>query len=60
MLDQNALRDAALQLPFVQGMVDVYHNLSGFRAKRQHLALFAPFFPYAVTMQLFGVTHSSA
>jgi len=55
-LDKDALRDAALKLPFVTGLVDVYHKLQGFRARRQHLALFAPFFPYKVTMELFGVS----
>ena len=55
-LGEDALRDAALQLPFVAGLVDVFHALEGFRARRQHLALFAPFFPYKVTMELFGVT----
>ena len=55
-LSPTALRDQALKLPFVSGLVDVFHKLEGFRARRQHLALFAPFFPYNVTMSLFGVT----
>ena len=55
-LDKNALRDQALKLPLVAGLVGVFHKLEGFRARRQHLALFAPFFPYSVTMELFGVT----
>ena len=55
-LGKHALRDAALELPFVAGLVEVYHKLDGFRARRQHLALFAPFFPYTVTMELFGAT----
>ena len=55
-LGKHALRDAALKLPFVAGLVKVFHALEGFRARRQHLSLFAPFFPYKVTMELFGVT----
>jgi hypothetical protein len=55
-LGKNALRDAALELPFVAGLVEVFHKLEGFRARRQHLSLFAPFFPYSVTMALFGAT----
>ena len=55
-LGKHALRDEALKLPFVTGLVEVYHKLDGFRTRRQHLALFAPFFPYKVTMELFGVT----
>jgi hypothetical protein len=55
-LGPTALRDAALKLPFVAGLVDVYHKLEGFRTRRQHLSLFAPFFPYSVTQSLFGVT----
>ena len=47
-LGKHAMRDEALKLPFVQGLVHVYHKLQGFRARRQHLALFAPFFPYKV------------
>ena len=54
-LKKNALRDAVLEMPFVEGLVEVYHKLEGFRARRQHLSLFAPFFPYKVTMELFGV-----
>ena len=43
-----ALRERMLEEPFFAGMVRVYHCLVGWRAKRQHLALFAPFFPYQV------------
>ena len=37
-------------------MVRVYHDLKGWKTKRQRLALFAPFFPWSVTCSLFGVT----
>jgi hypothetical protein len=33
----------------------VHKELKGFRAKRQLLSVFAPHFPYDVTMRLFGV-----
>ena len=33
-------------------MARVYHALGGWRAKRQHLALFAPYFPWPVTCKL--------
>ena len=36
-----------LDTPFVKSFVEVYHNLRGFRAKRQHLSLFAPHFTCA-------------
>ena len=50
------LNEKMLQTPFVQSMVDMYHELSGFKAKRQHLSQIAPFFPYRATMQAFGVS----
>ena len=33
----------------------MYKELKGFRAKRQLLSIFAPHFPYDVTMRMFGV-----
>ena len=51
-----ALRDRLLEEPFFHGMVHVYHSLEGWKAKRQHLALFAPYFPWSVTCKLFGVS----
>ena len=51
-----ALRDRLLEEPFFAGMIHVYHALLGWKAKRQHLALFAPYFPWSVTSTLFGVT----
>ena len=44
-----------LESLFVKGFVDVYHKLHGFRAKRQHLSMFAPYFPYHVTAGVFGI-----
>jgi hypothetical protein len=45
-----AIQQQMLETPFVTGMVTVYHELSGFRAKRRHLALFAPHFPVKVCL----------
>ena len=42
-------------MPFMQGMVSVYHALPGWRTRRQHLSLVAPYFSYPVVMSLFGV-----
>ena len=36
-------------------MVSVYHALPGWRTRRQHLSLVAPYFSYPVVMSLFGV-----
>ena len=44
-MSAGAMRDKLLRMPFFTAMVEVYHNLKGFRAKRQHLSLFAPHFP---------------
>ena len=44
-----------LEMPFMQGMVSVYHALPGWRTRRQHLSLVAPYFSYPVVMSLFGV-----
>ena len=54
-LSKAAVQEQILRTPFVATFVNTYKQLNGFRAKRQLLSLFAPFFPYAVTMQLFGV-----
>ena len=51
-----AVRDRMLEEPFFDGFVRVYHALQGWKAKRQHLALFAPYFPWLVTSKLFGVS----
>eukprot|EP00966_Prymnesium_polylepis_P075685 1755260-Prymnesium_polylepis.1 len=40
-----AIQQQMLETPFLKGMVTVYHELKGYKAKRQHLALFAPHFP---------------
>ena len=37
-------------------MVEVYHELEGFKAKRQHLSLVAPHFPYEAVMATFRVS----
>ena len=50
------LRDRLLEEPFFAGMVRVYHALQGWKEKRRHLSLFAPYFPWSVTCTLFGVT----
>jgi hypothetical protein len=55
-LDGRAVRKAVLDTPFVQTFVHVYHTLSGFKAKRQHLSMFAPHFPWKVTQETFGVS----
>ena len=54
-LGKAAVQEQILRTPFVATFVKTYKELDGYRAKRQLLSLFAPFFPYAVTMQLFGV-----
>ena len=51
-----AVRDRLLEEPFFDGMVCVYHALKGWKAKRRHLSLFAPYFPWSVTCTLFGVS----
>ena len=51
-----AVRDRLLEEPFFDGMVRVYHALKGWKAKRRHLVLFAPYFPWSVTCKLFGVS----
>eukprot|EP00966_Prymnesium_polylepis_P145538 3361353-Prymnesium_polylepis.1 len=51
-----AIRQQMLETPFVAGMVSVYHKLKGWKAKRQHLSLFAPHFPIKMTMQLCGIS----
>ena len=51
-----AVRDRMLEEPFFDGMARVYHALKGWKAKRRHLALFAPYFPWSVTCKLFGVS----
>eukprot|EP00966_Prymnesium_polylepis_P182923 4238606-Prymnesium_polylepis.1 len=43
-------RRLLLETPFMQGMVDVYRALTGWREKRQHLSLVAPYFSYPVVM----------
>ena len=40
-----AIRHQMMETPFIAGMVNVYTELKGWKAKRQHLALFAPYFP---------------
>ena len=54
-LGKAAVQEQILGTPFVATFVKTYKLLDGYRAKRQLLSIFAPFFPYAVTMQLFGV-----
>ena len=49
------VRQLLLETPFMQGMVDVYRALPHWRARRQHLALVAPYFPYLLVMALFGI-----
>ena len=44
-----------LETPFMKGMVDIYKSLRGWRARRQHLPMAAPHYPYPVVMALFGV-----
>ena len=46
-LSAAAMRDRLLDTPFIKSFVEIYHCLRGFRAKRQHLSLFAPHFPCA-------------
>ena len=48
---QAALTDRLLKLPFTKGFADVYHKLHGWRAKRQHLSMFAPHFSYEVRVR---------
>ena len=45
---QEAVRHRLLAHPFVEGLAKVYQQLPDWRAKRQHLSLFAPYFPYEV------------
>ena len=54
-LSTGAIRRQLMDSPFVKGFADVYHALQGFRAKRQHLSMFAPHFPYKVTAAVFGI-----
>ena len=54
-LSASRRRELMLQTPFVKGMVDIYHELPGWRARRQHLSMVAPHFPVPVVMALFGV-----
>ena len=54
-LGKAAVQEQILRTPFVATFVKTYKQLEGYRAKRQLLSLFAPFFPYHVTKQLFGV-----
>jgi hypothetical protein len=49
-----SIQKQMLETPFVAGMVTVYHELRGFRAKRQHLALFAPHFSVKVCLPYVG------
>lgn len=48
-------RQLLFETPFMAGMVETYRALTGWRARRQHLALVAPFFPIPVVMALFDV-----
>jgi hypothetical protein len=43
---QEARTEQLLQLPFMQGFAKVYHELPSWQAKRKHLSMFAPYFPY--------------
>lgn len=45
-LSATAMRDKLLDTPMIVSFVEVFHLLRGFRAKRKHLSLFAPHFPY--------------
>ena len=45
-LVQEARTEQLLQLPFMQGFAKVYHELPSWQAKRKHLSMFAPYFPY--------------
>jgi hypothetical protein len=54
-LTQKAVQEQMLETPFVKSFVGVYRKLKGYRLKRQHLSLFAPYFPYETTMRLFCV-----
>ena len=59
-LSKGAIQKQLMDSPFVKGFADVYHALQGFRAKRQHLSMFAPHFPYKVTMAVFGIKRKYA
>jgi len=54
-LSKGAIQQQLMDSPFVKGFVDVYHALQGFRAKRQHLSMFAPHFSYKMTSAVFGI-----
>lgn len=54
-LSPKHVQQLLLETPFMKGMVDVYHSLSGWRARRQHLSLVAPHFPYPAVMAAFNV-----
>ena len=47
-LSDKARREALLSEPFVRTFVNVYHKLTSWRAKRQHLSMFAPHYPFEV------------
>jgi hypothetical protein len=49
-------RRAFLETPFVNHFVQVYKELPSYQLKRRHLAMFAPFYPYEITMRLFDVS----
>lgn len=55
-----AIEKQMVETPFFASMVSVYHELKGFRAKRQHLALVAPFFPVKVASPTPSQFESSA
>ena len=55
-LGWNSNRMDFLQTPFVKQFVQVYKELPTLQLKRRHLAMFAPFHPYATTQRLFGVS----
>lgn len=57
-LSASAALDRLLDTPFFSSMAEVYHLLKGFRAKRQHLSLFASHFPYQALMKLFKVSRN--
>ena len=45
-----------LETPFVNNFVQVYKDPQSYQLKRRHLVMFAPFYPYEVTMRLFDVS----
>ena len=55
-LTEKARQEQLFNTPFVRNFVTVYHKLGTWRAKRQHLCMFAPHYPVEVTRSLFGIS----